>query len=519
MLQWGNPVVGGSGTTLVRTAIQSPDFVHGATGWRLGRDGSLEAHDVVIPEGSGGTVVTFGPTAPTAPNTGDVWYNTNGGLKANVWSGSAWVPYQIGTGAIAPAAITPDRIASLTASLIGNTGGVLNSNPYLTGGDDTGYGVYNGTLSVVSGGSLPAGAPSTYAGLYTQTGQWGNPYQIVMLPGSADPYQIFVTVWVNSASATVWNKITPATNGVNGADIWKSHTVPVNTWVQISDVVTIPAGATSASVGPSLNSATSGSIYFWGMTVMPQVSGALIQAGTVTAAQLAAGIVYAGIVDGTLIEGAQFVAYGANGQILAYSGPPAANNMVASISGAGGTDGQGTAYPAGIGSRDASGNSVVLSNAMASFQAVAAPAMTIHADGLTKSLQFLGSPSAYLFDKSVIPAQPGTPSTPESWHPMTLVNGWINQGGTNVVGKYRLVASPPDSVEITGVINGGAATSPVFFTLPAGYRPASQQPACDTVSTGHAAGFLQCDTAGNLTVQAASTAAVWLFHGFVSLDA
>lgn len=85
-----------------------------------------------------------------------------------------------------------------------------------------------------------------------------------------------------------------------------------------------------------------------------------IAAGAVTATQLAAGIVKAGIVDGTLISGAQFVAYGANGEFLAYSGTPAAGNLIMSVSAMAGTDGQGNAYKAGVWIYDSGGNSMGL---------------------------------------------------------------------------------------------------------------------------------------------------------------
>lgn len=78
------------------------------------------------------------------------------------------------------------------------------------------------------------------------------------------------------------------------------------------------------------------------------LTGTNIAAGTITAGLLAAGIVVAGIVDGTLIEGAQFVAYGSTGEILVYSGIPAAGNLIGSWSAAAGSDGFGNTYPAGI---------------------------------------------------------------------------------------------------------------------------------------------------------------------------
>jgi hypothetical protein len=82
------------------------------------------------------------------------------------------------------------------------------------------------------------------------------------------------------------------------------------------------------------------------------ISAAQMVANTITASQLAAGIVYAGIVNGTLIEGAQFVAYGSTGEILIYSGPPAAGNLIGSWSANSGSDSFGNTYLGGIYSYD-----------------------------------------------------------------------------------------------------------------------------------------------------------------------
>lgn len=82
------------------------------------------------------------------------------------------------------------------------------------------------------------------------------------------------------------------------------------------------------------------------------ITAANIAAGTITAALLSAGIVVAGIVDGTTITGAQIVADGTSGEILVYSGTPAAKNLIASVSGAAGTDSHSNAFDEGIGVYD-----------------------------------------------------------------------------------------------------------------------------------------------------------------------
>lgn len=96
-----------------------------------------------------------------------------------------------------------------------------------------------------------------------------------------------------------------------------------------------------------------------GLIAANAVVAGTIAAGAVDATSLAAGIIKAGIVNGTLISGAQFIAYGATGEILVYSSnPPASGNLVMSVSALAGTDGQGNAYNAGVWIYDAGGNSM-----------------------------------------------------------------------------------------------------------------------------------------------------------------
>jgi len=59
-----------------------------------------------------GKDVTIGNTAPVSPHTGDLWYDGNNGYQLNQWSGSAWVPFQFGTNAIAAGSVTADLVAA-----------------------------------------------------------------------------------------------------------------------------------------------------------------------------------------------------------------------------------------------------------------------------------------------------------------------------------------------------------------------------------------------------------------------
>jgi hypothetical protein len=78
------------------------------------------------------------------------------------------------------------------------------------------------------------------------------------------------------------------------------------------------------------------------------ITASKIAAHTITVTELQSGIVVAGIVDATTILGATVIADGSSGEILIYSGTPALGNLVASISGAAGTDGSGNPYASGV---------------------------------------------------------------------------------------------------------------------------------------------------------------------------
>src|SRR5581483_7878803 len=43
-----NPILGAGGSTLLRPAIQSPNYVPGSTGWAIKRDGSAELYNLTL---------------------------------------------------------------------------------------------------------------------------------------------------------------------------------------------------------------------------------------------------------------------------------------------------------------------------------------------------------------------------------------------------------------------------------------------------------------------------------------
>jgi hypothetical protein len=106
----------------------------------------------------------------------------------------------------------------------------------------------------------------------------------------------------------------------------------------------------------------------------------------------------------------------------------------------------------------------------------------------------------------------------DPWHPMTLINGWVNGSSPNVQCQYRYTVE--NEIEVIGTLAGSGSSSSTFCDLPVGYQPGSQQmvPAQSTSAT---AGnyFIQVGTSGSMSVQGASHTGTYVFHGSISLDA
>ena len=195
---------------------------------------------------------------------------------------------------------------------------------------------------------------------YSPTPGPGNLVFSVSAAAGVDSYGNSYPAGVNSTEGFFTGSI-PGTDIVAGTlpasacDFTATSIGGITTYVQ----GTTPSGSINAgslwidtSAGNAIYQYTSGtwSLYQFGTGSIQanSISAAQIIANTITATQLAAGIVYAGIVDGTLIEGAQFVAYGSTGEILIYSGPPATNNLVGWFSEVAGVDSYGNNYGAGL---------------------------------------------------------------------------------------------------------------------------------------------------------------------------
>lgn len=111
-MPFANPVM--AGRYLVRQVMESAGYIAGQTGWQITRDGSAEFQNLTVRGGQAVPKITIAATAPASPQTGDLWYDSAAGYTLNQYDGTAWAPYQLGTGAIAPGSITAALIAAGT---------------------------------------------------------------------------------------------------------------------------------------------------------------------------------------------------------------------------------------------------------------------------------------------------------------------------------------------------------------------------------------------------------------------
>jgi len=196
MAGFQHDIAGGSGD-LVATSVQSPNFVHGVSGWQIARNGSAEFQDIILPAGSSFTA-TFSATAPPSPGTGDLWYDTASGLEVSQWNGSAWVAYRIGAGALASGIVYAGIVDSTTISSATINGSTFNGTDFVF--NSSGQFFYGGSpaagnliLSVTNGTGTDAKGNAYLEGTTSYTNN-GSFYSAVNLNGG-------VAAWYVSTSA------------------------------------------------------------------------------------------------------------------------------------------------------------------------------------------------------------------------------------------------------------------------------------------------------------------------------
>lgn len=252
--------------------------------------------------------------------------------------------------------------ASAIPSVIPATGipsfGVLNPNPFFWGGDLTGWALANPTATPTATSSPPAGSPYPWAATWVTGGASQKLYEPNGLFAAQPSLPYMVTCWVYVSSATnvflgfEWRDSSHAILSTTG----QTTAVPANTWTPLTTVQTSDPAAVWGNPNVTVSGAGITST-IEAVLAFRQVPGGIIQTGTITAAQMAVGIIVAGIVNGTTITGASVVSTGTAGDYLMYAGTPAIGNLGAAFSATAFTDSSGNVVPAGFnwGDWDATG--------------------------------------------------------------------------------------------------------------------------------------------------------------------
>jgi hypothetical protein len=318
-----------------------------------------------------GALLKAGQTTVTPLSSGTTYYV--GLVAANTSGVESAVSAEVSG---VPSAVL---FSPVTASEIGYIG-VLNANPYFTGGDITGWiagGGTPGTVSVVN--TQPAGSPYAYAlQMVSNVTGGGDAYEPGPPAFPAIPStQYMVTGLFYTPGTSVNLGLSFLLNGVWVSDVHNTVTVTPNTWTQVTTVVTAPSSGINGA-GPMFSTPGQSSqytMYGQAITALPQVPGGLIQAGTITATQLAAasvtagaiaaGTIVAGIVNGTTVEAATLLvdSTGPGTGEFIYNGTGALGNLIGSWSAVAGTDAHGNPYPIGLSANQGMLTGVGLSNA------------------------------------------------------------------------------------------------------------------------------------------------------------
>jgi len=403
---------------------------------------------------SGGTAIVVSATAPANPGDGDLWMDAATGNEILQWSGTDWTALQFGAGAIASGAITAAQVApgTITTEQLAPSAGITAEQVAFSATDI-------GGTKVITGTSQPAnpkiGAlwvdPDSGNALREWNGDEWVSYQFgapAIAPGSLTGAQISAAAGITSeqvdftardiggitTSVSLTQPASPATG-----DLWfdGTHNYLLKQW----------NGTAWAPYQFGTNAIQAGS-----------VTAALIAANTITATQIAAGTVIAGVVNGTTIEGAQFIAYGSNGEILIYSGLPGAGNLIGAWSASPGSDGLTNSYTGGLNVGSASAPQVLVIPALGggSGSAVAFPFNT--ADDTSQTAIVGEISNATLVNQFL----------------QLLINGPVNTSDTSA-NQYVVAlssASDDNTLAATLMITDSAGVVYLGFGNPGGDAPA-----------------------------------------------
>lgn len=233
-MSFSNPIVGG--TTLIRPAIHSPDFVTGVSGWSINKDGSAEFNDVVIRGGSvvGGTSLYYNGTP--AAGTLIMSISANAGVDEFGNSYPAGVTVFATTGTVnidmADAEILWESNSGASIAIIAGAATVTETftPPPQSGGTVTYDG---GAIGTTISSELGANTPSVFIQSPRTTGQTA--VSSIMLDGASPGtnsrrIRVFTTLMRVVGDLDVTGTFTAANIQTGTASV----TTVAGTWVQVT---------------------------------------------------------------------------------------------------------------------------------------------------------------------------------------------------------------------------------------------------------------------------------------------
>jgi hypothetical protein len=239
----GNAVMVWNGSTWTAAQFGAPAIAPGSlTATQIAANAGITAQQVAFSVTDiGGTVITFAATPPASPGAGDLWYDSGHGYRLSQWTGSAWVPYQFGTQAIAARSVTAELIAADTITAAQIAAGTITGNEIIAG--------VSLSAPVIAGGLISAAVFQGTNWVASAAGQFfysGSPapgaLRASIAPGNGtdpygNPYLAGVVAYFYSGTTPQWASI------LDGGDL------SFRIW-----------NGTSWAVGPVLSTDTSGDL-------------------------------------------------------------------------------------------------------------------------------------------------------------------------------------------------------------------------------------------------------------------
>lgn len=220
---------------------------------------------ISIPAG-GGVQITASTTAPSSPNTGDLWIDESNGNALKQWNGSTWTAYQFGAGAIATGAVGTTQLdPAVTARTLGSTTTTTGTAPPATGNivNDTFIDAASGQTSIWDGSNW---LPQTIdAGKVIQAGT----VQANTIAADAIDGKVINSATINSGTITASdfimeagvNKAILAYNATTGETELTFTNAGTYTW-------TVPTGVSVVKVECWGGGGGGGAGYYSGNTIM-----------------------------------------------------------------------------------------------------------------------------------------------------------------------------------------------------------------------------------------------------------